>query len=218
VARLIWAELQQESPIWTKKAPEGAERRVDMGWYSKGLDDERMEAARNESRKGSASRYFLKAGETKRIIMLDDDVFCIWEHNPKVNGEFWHYFTCRKGADPDDPGCPMCLSKVKRYYVGFITILDVTITRTSTDAPKVGDDWEFIQEVDPFKDEQFFYHSRLEGKKKPPEPFDYLDLFKPISSAEMMTIGIGGSKKTSNTSDGDGQVSGEGGSDEDALY
>jgi len=228
------------------------------GWYTEGPTKEDLEQAKRESAGGSARRFFLRAEETKHIIMLDDVPFSIWEHNPTINGEFWHYFTCIKGINPEDPVCPMCMSRIKRMYTGYITILDATgwkdkkgnlvrynrqlfpmtlktlkrfnvakdkktslvgaqfeITRTSSDAVKVGDMWDFEDYVDPFKDEEYWFTSKLQKKKMPPEPFNYKEIFAPMSSAELKSIasGAGGGRY-----DGGGGGESSGGGDNDELY
>jgi hypothetical protein len=229
------------------------------GWYTRGASQEDIDKARKESSSGSARRFWLKAKEAKRVIFLDDEPFCVWEHNPVINGEFWHWFTCRKGIDPSDPMCPLCVSKVKRQYTGYLTVLDATgwqdrkgnlvlynrklfpmtlktlelfnaikkkkttlvgaqfeLMRTSKDAVKVGDHWDFEEFVKPFDDEKYFFESKLEGKKKPPEPFDYVKLMEPLSSAEMQGLGVGGSSDYG--SGGDDNSGTEGGGDDDELY
>lgn len=228
-----------------------------MGWYQKGVDDESLNKAKKESKR-QPSRLWIPPTESKKIVMLDDEPFCIWEHQLKISGSWKNWFTCRKGADPKDPVCPLCVSKSNRYYVGFVTVLDVggwendrgekivntrqlypmrmkalekfkiikqrrtslvgamfEITRSNKDAETTGDMFEFIKEVDPFKDEEFWHMSRLEGKKKPPEVFDYMELLKPMSTAEMKAIGFGGGGGGSYDEEGDED---EGGGDEDTLY
>jgi hypothetical protein len=189
---------------------------------------------------------------------------CIHEHNPKINGQFKdNWFTCRKGADINDLACPMCSSKVRRYYIGFITVLDATgwqtkkdnklviyqrqlfpmkveslkrfkilkhkkthlvgamfdVTRTDDRSPQCGDMFDFEEYVD-LNDEKYWFDSRLEGKKKQPEPFNYLEVMKPLSSKEMMSIGIGGDDlygKGDSSSDDDSDGSSKGG-DDDTVY
>ena len=51
---------------------------------------------------------------------------CIYEHNPKINGDFKNWFTCLKGLYPDDAVCCQELGERSRYWVGFYTIVDCT--------------------------------------------------------------------------------------------
>jgi hypothetical protein len=86
------------------------------------------------------------------------------------------------------------------------------ITRTDEKSPQCGDMFDFEEYVD-LDDKKFWYDSKLEGKKKQPEPFDYIKIFKPLSSNEMRAIGAGGdtlSNYNASESDSDG--------DEDAFY
>ena len=235
-----------------------------MSWYHKGVDDESLEKAEKEGASSTQRRLWIPKGAQKRVVFLDDEPFCFWEHNPKINGQFKdNWYTCRKGLD--DNGCPLCASKVSRYYVGFVTVLDVdgftskkdgkvyknfrqllpmktdtlkrfkiykqrkttlvgaryALARVGEKAPTCGDDWDFEDYVD-LDDKQFWYESKLEGKKKRPEPFDYLELFKPLSPKEMMSLGVGssgaGGSGYSGGDQGDSYEGDAGGEDEDALY
>ena len=96
-------------------------------WYIHGSSSEDRETARSESSKKGGQRFFLNPGEKRRIIMLDDEDFCIWEHHLKINGKWGNFFTCRKGMSRENPmACPLCLSGNRRIYHGFITIIDAT--------------------------------------------------------------------------------------------
>jgi hypothetical protein len=230
-------------------------------WYVHGSTEEDREQAKAEGSKKGGSRFFLNAKETRRIIMLDDKEFCVWEHHLKINGRWGNWFTCRKGMRKDNPQpCPLCLSGNKRIWHGYITIIDATgftgrdgqevkytrrlfpmtnkdlekfiakrtkqsglvgtiwdLTRHSADASKIGDDWEYLDRIDPFTEKKFFYKSRLDGKEHPPSAFDYKELFAPLSEAEMQALGY-------SSGNGDGSGSGGGyqppdkGGDDDALY
>ena len=231
------------------------------GWYNRGIDDEALKKAESE-RGGGTRRFWMPPNSTRKIIMLDDEPFCIHEHNPKINGQFKdNWYTCRKGADVNDLACPMCSSKVRRYYIGFVTVLDATgwttkkdnklviyqrqlfpmkveslkrfkiikhkkthlvgaifdVTRTDDRSPQCGDMFDFEGYAD-LKDEKYFFDSRLEGKKKAPEPFNYLDILKPLSSKEMMAIGIGGDDLYDRSDSSSEDDSAPAGGDEDTIY
>lgn len=238
-------------------------------WYTKGCSEEDLKKAEKEQSSGGAQRLWMPPGETKRVVMLDDEPFCVWEHNPKINGQYKdNWFTCRKGMDG---GCPMCESRMGRYYVGFITVLDVKgwvstkgknkgevigknrrmllplktkslkrfnilkknkvslvgamfdLTRSGEDAPACGDMFDFVEMVDLDKAQEYWYKSKLENDKlKQPEPFNYLELMKPLSRPELARIGSGASSSggSGSGSKGDEEFTGEesGGGDSDTLY
>lgn len=83
-----------------------------------------IERAKKEAQKRQ-NRFYLKPDQSKTIVFLDDEPFCFNEHNPLLNGTYKdNWFICRSGM-PDDPRCPLCQCRVKRYYVGFLSILDL---------------------------------------------------------------------------------------------
>lgn len=134
-----------------------------MSWFSKGYDG--VDKADREQKMGgkSPSRWWMPAGtddkpSEKEGIFLDDDPFCIYEHNPKINGTFKdHWYTCVQGVWPEDPSCAMCGNKIGKYYVGFLTILDTS-------------EWEYDGRI--YKNMRRLFPAKLEtlkllrGKKK----------------------------------------------------
>lgn len=68
-------------------------------------------------------RFFVKVDEPKEFIFADDQVFGVWEHNPKMNGKWDSHFTCLQGTGVD---CPVCqvLGDKTRCYVGYYTVID----------------------------------------------------------------------------------------------
>ena len=103
-----------------------------MSWFSTGYDG--VEKADRDQKTGgrAPSRWWMPAGtednpSEKEGIFLDDVPFCYYEHNPKINGQFkGHWYTCVQGVWPEDPTCAMCVNSVGRYYVGLLTILDLS--------------------------------------------------------------------------------------------
>lgn len=229
-------------------------------WFNQGFGGDHLDKAEKESANKAPKRFWMKPDTSKKIIFLDDEPFCIWEHALQINGSWiGNDFTCRKGMQ-DDARCPFCNSNSRRTYVGFLTILDVDgwtndkgkkfrnirrlfpmkmktlkqfkklkerkksivgcmyeMTRSSSDAAVVGDMFDFLDKVDPFEDEQYFYKSKMDkGKKKPPEVYNYKEIFKPISAKEMLDVG------QQMSSGGNYEDGGKGGSDEgkdgDAVY
>lgn len=236
-----------------------------MSWYQENPTKEEFLNKQKETYNRRIMRFFLKAGDTKKVIFMDDEPFAITEHNPTINGEFWHYFTCRKGVDAKDPVCPLCMigDKAQRMYTAFLTVLDASgwknkdgdvvkysrmlfpmtmksfekfnfyknkykdkgmvgacfeLGRTGKSDPKLGDNWDYEGHVDPYKDEKYWYESKMgKGGKKAPEPFNYMDLLKPVSKAEMKMLVAQIGQKGLNLGD-DGGEGGDFQSDEDALY
>jgi len=94
-------------------------------WWDVGFEGEHIERAKREATK-KQRRFYMKNDTSRDLIFLDDEPFCITEHNPRINGTWKdNWFTCRRGME-DDPRCPLCMSNVKRYFVGFLTVLDTT--------------------------------------------------------------------------------------------
>lgn len=87
------------------------------------------------------------------------------------------------------------------------------ITRTGDRSPGCGDMWDFVKVVDPFKDEKFFYHSRIENKLIANDPCNYREMLSPVSSADMRKLVSSG---YSSFESADENV--ESGADEDAVY
>lgn len=242
-------------------------------WFSRGPSQEDLDKTRKEMGIRRQNRFFLKPGQSKRIIFLDDVPFCFHEHSPLINGQFGHHFSCRQGVDLNDPICPLCVSGVKRSYVGYLTILDATgwenkkgervmysrqlfpmtlksielfnskkqrrislvgavfdMTRTSKDDVRVGNDWDYDGIVDPFKDEKYWFTSKLQSGKLPPEPFDYEEIMMPLSCDDMKNLSItsendkGKSSWRSNNDSDSGNTgsqsdqSDQSGGNSDALY
>jgi len=115
---------------------------------------------------------------------------------------------------------PMTLKSLERYNVikakkTSLVGARFELTRTSKDALKLGDMWDFETYVKPFEDEQFWFDSKIQNKKLPPEPFDYMEVLKPLSSEEMRMVLDGVVLRGKKGEDDTGT---EGGGDEDELY
>jgi hypothetical protein len=102
-----------------------------------GVDREKQE---RERRRAIPWRFFLKVGQTTRIIFLDDFTkvryvdlpgsgetvkqptvpFCFNEHNLTIDGDWKNWFTCLAKMDPP---CPICSENHYKYYIGMYTIL-----------------------------------------------------------------------------------------------
>ena len=95
-----------------------------MSWYNQGFDGIKEE----EKRQASAyapSRFRVPVGARREMVFIDDNPAQLYEHNPKINGNWQTFLTCLK--DVDDP-CPVCESfgEKTRYYVGIFTVVDTS--------------------------------------------------------------------------------------------
>jgi len=96
------------------------------------------------------------------------------------------------------------------------------VSRTSDRAPKVGDDWEHKGEADLDKDTKLHYKSAKDNLLHPPEPYDYLKLFEPLTEDEMRAV-LANAGSMMGGSGGEYAPKGEyvpssGGGDGDTLY
>lgn len=92
-------------------------------WYSTGFSKTDQAQKEQSARKSNEiRRFYLKAGQSKDLVFIDDIGFEIWEHNLKINGKWGNFFTCIGSQN----GCPFCLAKKPRNYVNFFTVLDLS--------------------------------------------------------------------------------------------
>lgn len=113
------------------------------GFFTTGYDETAME---NAKRAGNDplkyARYWMKAGDKKRLLILDGDLvqngvavepMCLHEHKLTIGDDFNVHVTCTMGLPPQfgGPACPVCASPAgrdksgKRAYTGFFTIVDL---------------------------------------------------------------------------------------------
>jgi hypothetical protein len=65
----------------------------------------------------------------------------------------------------------------------------VAVFRSKGDkTPVIGTGFDFIERVDPFLEENYFYRSKLKDGLHPPEIYDYESIFTPPSGDEMVAI------------------------------
>lgn len=95
-----------------------------MSWYQSGFGGVDQEQARIESQYGPG-RFYVRVGGTKDFVFADDEPVCIYEHNPKINGNFRNWLTCLQGVS-DDVVCCQILGPNSRYYCGYLTVVDCT--------------------------------------------------------------------------------------------
>lgn len=95
-------------------------------WFETGYSGAEKEQERREL--GAApNRFWLKAGQSKEIVLIDDSPFCYWEHAWRIGDDKnYHFATCISKIHPE--GCPGDSAKgvQKAEYIGQLTIIDVT--------------------------------------------------------------------------------------------
>jgi hypothetical protein len=107
--------------IWQKAKKNKKEKAMEANkkWYNKnGFEDLSSHATMPFT-----PRFFLKSGQKKEVVFLDDTPFAFYEHQVKIGDKWQNYFVCLEGVDPR--GCPLCQNGFKRYYIGFLTIVDI---------------------------------------------------------------------------------------------
>jgi len=68
-------------------------------------------------------RLWIPQTKEKEIVYIDDDPCCIYEHNPKIGGNYRNEATCLQGVS-EDVVCCQVLGPNSRYYVGYLTVVD----------------------------------------------------------------------------------------------
>ena len=93
-------------------------------WF---IQDEDMSAVQEEekrqTRKYGPNRFYMRGGETKDIVLVDDNPACVYEHNPRINGHWRNWFTCLQNVE-DDVVCCRKLGPETRYLAGYLTVVD----------------------------------------------------------------------------------------------
>lgn len=93
-------------------------------WYSNPKQSNFNNFKNNNPNPKSIFRFFLKKGEKKEIVMLDDQRFTVYEATIYVNGR-WETFTSSMSPD-----CPLMIAAAQRLIylnqVEYYTILDMT--------------------------------------------------------------------------------------------
>ena len=94
-------------------------------WYETGFEGAQKEQERRDLGY-PPDRWWLKAGNSKEIVFIDDDPFCLQEHTWRDSNDRWHHATCI--AKLNDGNCPACSAKGvgRPDYVGHMTVVDVT--------------------------------------------------------------------------------------------
>lgn len=95
-----------------------------MSWFSRPGDANSNVFHQNPNPK-SLWTFYLKSGEKKNLLFLDDAQFAVWEAKVRVNGN-WQRYT----ADTSNPEDPLVLAAAsKKIYLSMVeyyTVLDLT--------------------------------------------------------------------------------------------
>jgi hypothetical protein len=94
----------------------------ESSWYNQGFDGIDKEQQRLDELSGPG-RIWIPQGASKDVVWVDDDPCCIYEHNPKMNGNYRNWLTCQQGSS-DDVVCCTQLGPNSRYYCGYNTAVD----------------------------------------------------------------------------------------------
>lgn len=93
-----------------------------MSWYNTGYDSIGKEEQRLATLSGPG-RLWIPAGESREVVLIDDEPVTIYEHNPRMNNSWKNWMTCLKGIEDPCPACKI-LGENTRYYVGYFTAVD----------------------------------------------------------------------------------------------
>jgi hypothetical protein len=94
-------------------------------WYNTGFDGISDEERRLDEAQGP-HRLWIPGGASKELVWVDDEPVCIYEHNPKMNGNFRNWLTCQQGVY-DEVVCCQKVGVKSRYYVGYVTGVDCSL-------------------------------------------------------------------------------------------
>lgn len=91
-------------------------------WYNTGYDSIGKEEQRLATLSGPG-RLWIPGGESREVVLIDDEPVTIYEHNPRMNNSWKNWMTCLKGIEDPCPACKI-LGENTRYYVGYFTGID----------------------------------------------------------------------------------------------
>lgn len=93
-------------------------------WYETGYEGAEEEAEKR-SMGYPPDRLWQPAGNSKELVFIGDDPFCIKEHQWCDSNKNWHHATCLAKIEDSCPACSQ--NGVSRPdYVGHYTIVDIT--------------------------------------------------------------------------------------------
>lgn len=99
---------------------------MSQAWFDtgfSGMDDERR---RIDAQQGP-QRFWITAGGSKDVVIVDDQPMCIHEHNAKIGGSYNNQLTCIQKINPQDAACCKILGPNSRYYCGYLTCVDCSM-------------------------------------------------------------------------------------------
>src|SRR5262245_58060147 len=110
-------------------------------WYRQGFTQPEMRGRRGS---GNTNRLWVKPGTKTTGMFLDSQPWCIYEHNPYLDGSWRNQTTCPGADNPD--GCPLCEIGDEPDYVGFLSWADF-----STWTDQKGNEHTFTKKLFPMK-------------------------------------------------------------------
>jgi hypothetical protein len=99
-----------------------------MTWYKKGeegiKEKVKQDKLREERASKTAHRFWLKEGNSAKIMFLEDEGFFCYVHQLKVDGNWNNFATCVRDIKP----CPICEAgkDYKPIFTGHYSIIDFT--------------------------------------------------------------------------------------------
>lgn len=167
-------------------------------WFSTGFSSAvKQEQDRENANTWLPDRFWIPAGQSREIVLIDEHAAAFREHNAKINGSWKNWLTCAAPLMEAGEVAPCCsiLGGDSAYSVSMVTIIDCTkwtdkkgntrqfelkvlpakyktaqkllrkqedlakdgkslvgrlykVTRETDKSPAVGDDYEFVREVD----------------------------------------------------------------------
>lgn len=92
-------------------------------WFSTGYEGMKQEEQRLATLYGP-NRIWIKPGGSAEFVFVDDQPCTLYEHNPKINGDYKNWLTCLAGMY--EPVCCEKLGGKTKYFVGYYTTVDCT--------------------------------------------------------------------------------------------
>lgn len=90
-----------------------------MSWFVEGNDQTSRDKFIKDAYRQTVFNFWLKDGETREVVFLDDAKFGVYEHVVPLNGSYKN-FTCAGGD------CILCGMEKQRTYREYYSVLDLT--------------------------------------------------------------------------------------------
>lgn len=100
---------------------------VKSNWFLRGKEvfdkKKQLDIVAKARKERYIQRFFLKAGESAKIVFVDSEPFGIWEHNLRIDGKWGNFYTCCKEIQP----CPICKNfpESRPTWTVYFTVLDL---------------------------------------------------------------------------------------------